>query len=72
MIVVKLVYCCLIQAGDTPLQVAIRYDSAAVIYLLIVNYNQQTSHLNQVCNHILCMIATISASHHVALTSLPI
>ena len=72
MIVVKLVYCCLIQDGDTPLQLAIRREAAAVVYLLIVNYNQQTSHLSQVSNHILCTIATISASNHVALASLPV
>ena len=70
MIVVKLVCCCLIQDGETPLQLAIRIDAAAVVYLLIVIYNQQTSHLSQVSNHILCMIATIAASNHVALTSL--
>ena len=71
MIVVKLVYCCLIQRDNTPLQVAIRNKAAAVVYLLIVDYNQQTSHLSLVSNHILCMIATISANNHVALTSLP-
>ena len=71
MIVLKL-YCCLMQLGDTPLHVAIRRDAAAVVHLLIVNYNQQTSHLSQVSNHILCMIATIAGSNHVALTTLPI
>ena len=66
--------CCLIQAGRTPLQVAIERDANEVVYLLIINHNQQTSHLSQVKIIIILfiMIATITANNYVALTSLPI
>ena len=66
--------CCLIQDGRTPLQLGIERDANAVVYLLMINHNQQTSHLSQVkIIIILCiMIATITANNYVALTSLPI
>ena len=67
--------CCLIQAGHTPLQVAIRNNANEVVYLLMINHNQQTSHLSQVKIIIILfiMIATIAVSNHVVpLTSLPI
>ena len=66
--------CCLIQDGDTPLQVAIANNANDVVYLLMINHNQQTSHLSQVKIIIILfiMIATVTASNYVALTSLPI
>ena len=66
--------CCLIQDGEAPLQVAIKMNANDVVYLLMINHNQQTSHLSQVkIIIILCiMIATVTASNYVALTSLPI
>ena len=45
--------CCLIKDGETPLQVAISYDSYQVVYQLMVEYNQKTSDLTQVSNYLL-------------------
>ena len=50
MIVSEHVYCCLIQYGKTPLQVAIQYNATAVVYLLMDYYNKKTSHISQVSN----------------------
>ena len=49
--------CCLKQDGEAPLQMAIRHKSCKVVHQLMVECNQQTSHLSQVSNYLLYKLA---------------